>query len=366
MKRRIISIALCIAFAGVLLTGCGSSDNTGAAEDSTNTTDTSAAKESADAESEAYELVVTSHDPRTSATGEFLEAWAASVREASDHRINIIIQHNSTLAKVNESYDYVLEGKTDIAWGLQSAYADEFPVTEVFSLPMLGIEDAVQGSEALWNFYNETDYLDEEYSKVHVLLLHTNCKSPIALVDEKVTTVEELSNMNIRASGDPATLMVKNLGATPVTVSINDLYSSLLSRDCDAAITDWHAIRSFALNGVCDYYLDENMGVSTYFMVMNLDSYNSLPEDLREILDETSAEAIQYASTWNVYEEEVRNLITLVNPRAIYTFSEEEEAKLQEAAEQTAADWIEEINALGYDGQAIYEKAVKCVEEAKQ
>ncbi|MCD7865266.1 MAG: TRAP transporter substrate-binding protein DctP [Clostridiales bacterium] len=363
MKKRILSITLCIAFAGALLGGCGSESGTDASSSSASS---SAAQESADAEEETYELVVTSHDPRTSATGEFLEAWAAAVREASDRRINIIIQHNSTLASANESYDFVLEGKTDIAWGLQSAYADEFPITEVFSLPMLDIDDAVEGSEALWKFYNETDYLDEEYSKVHVLLLHTNCQSPIALIDQKVTTAEELAALNIRANDGPAALMAENLGATPVSVTINDLYSSLMNRECDAAITDWHAIRSFALNGVCDYYLDENMGVSTYFMVMNLDSYNSLPEDLQEILDETSAEAIQYASIWNVYEEEVRNLITLVDPRAIYTFSDEEEAKLQAAAEETAADWIEEVTELGYDGQAIYDKAIECIEAVKQ
>ncbi|MCC8081621.1 MAG: TRAP transporter substrate-binding protein DctP [Lachnospiraceae bacterium] len=363
MKKKILSITLCMAFAGVLLAGCGTESSS---DTSSASAAASASEGSADAEEETYELVVTSHDPRTSATGEFLEAWAAAVREASDRRINIIIQHNSTLASANESYDFVLEGKTDIAWGLQSAYADEFPITEVFSLPMLDIDDAVEGSEALWKFYNETDYLDEEYSKVHVLLLHTNCQSPIALVDQKVTTVEELSSMNIRANDGPAALMAENLGATPVSVTINDLYSSLMNRECDAAITDWHAIRSFALNGVCDYYLDENMGVSTYFMVMNLDSYNSLPEDLQEILDETSAEAIQYASIWNVYEEEVRNLITLVDPRAIYTFSDEEEAKLQAAAEETAADWIEEMTELGYDGQAIYDAAVECIEAVKQ
>lgn len=363
MKKRFLSIALCFALAGTLLAGCGSKSAT---ETSSSVGDISGSAEQTDSGEETYELVVTSHDPRTSATGEFLEAWAAAVREASNRRINIIIQHNSTLAGINESYDYVLEGKTDIAWGLQSAYADEFPITEVFSLPMLDIEDAVQGSEALWKFYNETDYLDEEYSKVHVLLLHTNCQSPIALVDRKVTTAEELASLNIRANDGPAALMAENLGATPVSVAINDLFTALRKKECDGAITDWHAIRSFALNGICDYYLDENMGVSTYFMVMNLDSYNSLPEDLQEILDKTSAEAIQNASIWNEYEDEVRELITQVNPGAIYTFSDEEETKLQAAAEETADDWIEEINELGYDGQAIYDKAVECIESVKQ
>lgn len=357
MKKRIISVTLCVVLGGLVLAGC---NNTSSNQDTASETQGEDVSDG-----EVYELTVISHDPRTSATGEFLEAWAASVREASDRRLNIIVRHNASMAGVDESYDYVLEGKTDIAWGLQSAYADKFPVTGVFSLPMLGIEDAVQGSQALWNFYNETDYMEDEYEPFHVLLLHTNCQSPISTVRTKIGTVEELASMNIRANAGPSSLLVEKLGATPVYVPITDLNSAFVNGTCDAAITDWHAIRSFSLNGVCDYFLDEDMGVSTYFMVMNKDSYENLPEDLQKILDETSSEAIQYAEIWNAYESEVRQLITEVDPRAIYTLSDEEEQKLQAAAEQTAEEWIEEMNEKGYDGQAIYDKALECVSDVK-
>lgn len=365
MKKKIISIILCTIL-GLSLAGCGASDATKSTVSSEPAgTASSSQKKAAVSDGKTYELVVISHDPRTSATGEFLEAWAASVREASDRRINILIHHNAAMAAVDESYDYVLERKADIAWGLQSAYEDKFPVTGVFSLPMLGIEDAVQGSEALWNFYNETDYMNDEYAPFHVLLLHTNCESPISTVRDKITTIEEFESMKIRANSGPSTLFAENLGATPVTVPITDLYSSLLDEKCNAAITDWHAIRSFAFNGVCNYFLDENIGVGTYFMVMNKDSYNELPEDLQKILDETSAEAIQYTSIWNDYESEVRTLITDVNPRAIYKLSDEEEQKLKTVAEQTAEQWIEDMTEKGYDGQAIYDKALECIEAAK-
>lgn len=360
MKKKMISIILCAAFAGLLFTGCGTGD--------TSKTIKAAALSAGDEKTDSgdkYELTVISHDPRTSATGEFLEAWAEAVREASGGRLNIVLFHNAAMAGVEESYDYVLEGKTDIAWGLQSAYTDEFPVTGVFSLPMLGIEDAVQGSEALWNFFNETDYMDEEYEPFHVLLLHTNCESPISTAKDRVSTVEELAALNIRANNGPATMFVEELGATPVAVPITNLYSAFMDGTCNAAITDWHAIRSFALNGACRYFLDEDMGVGTYFMVMNQDSYDSLPEDLQKILDETSTDAIKYTSIWNDYESEVRKLISDVDPRAVYSLNDEEEAKLQDIAERTAEKWIEEMNEKGYDGNAIYEKALEYIEAAK-
>lgn len=358
MKKRILSITICSILIAALCIGCGLI-NTADATSSQTGENPSASDET------TYQLTVISHDPRTSATGEFLENWAASVKEASNGRLVILVKHNAVMAAVDESYDYVLEGNADIAWGLQSAYEDKFPVTSVFTLPMIGIEDAVQGSTALWNFYNETDYMDEEYAPFHVLLLHTNCQSPISTVNEKISTVDDFSSMQIRANNGPAALFVENLGATPVTVPITELFSSLKNDTCHAMITDWHAIRTFGLNSICNYYLDENVGVGTYFMIMNQDSYNNLPEDLQKILDETSAKAIQYTSIWNAYESEVRQLITDIDPRAIYTLSEDEHQKLKNVAEQTAADWIEEMNDAGYDGQAIYDKALECIEAAK-
>lgn len=371
MRKRTISTLLCIAFTGILLAGCGTANASGTSK----TTELSESEEpsmssndkpvNVSSNGETYQLTVTSHDPRTSATGEFLEKWAASVKEASDGRLVILVHHNASMAEANESYDYVLEGKTDIAWGLQSTYADVFPVTGVFTLPMLEIDNAVQGSEAIWKFYQETDFMAEEYAPFHVLLLHTNCQSPLSTVTKRIETVDELASMQIRANGGPASLLVQNLGTEPVSVPITDLYSALGRGTCNAAITDWHAIRSFALNGVCNHFLDENIGVSTYFMLMNQDSYDSLPADLQKILDETSAAAIQYTDIWNDYEKEVRKLITDVDPHAIYKLKAEEKEKLQTAAEQTAEQWIQNMNDNGYDGQAIYDKAVACIEAVK-
>lgn len=356
MKKRIISIILCSILTAALCIGCGTSD--------TPVADTSA-NGNTSADTETYQLTLISHDPRTSATGEFLEAWAASVKEASDGRLVVLVKHNAIMAAVDESYDYVLDGKADIAWGLQSAYEDEFPVTSVFTLPMLDIEDAVHGSTALWNFYNETDYMDEEYAPFHVLLLHTNCQSPISTVHEKFDCVDDFASMTIRANNGPATMFVENLGATPEIVPVTELFPSLKSGACSAMITDWHAIRTFGLNSICNYYLDENVGIGTYFMIMNQDSYNNLPADLQKILDETSVEAIQYTSIWNDYEADARKLISDIDPRAIYTLKEDEHNKLQAIADQTAADWIEKMDAAGYDGQAIYDKAIACIENSK-
>ena len=55
-----------------------------------------------------------------------------------------------------------------------------------------------------------------------------------------------------------------------------------------------------------------------------------------------------------------------MDPHAIYKLKSEEEKKLQDAAEQTAEQWIREMDEKGYDGRAIYEKAVECIKAVKE
>ncbi len=361
MKKKVVSILLCASMIAVLgAAGCGDKDTNADAntDGSAKTEDTE--KTSGKAE---YTLTVHSHDPETSATGQFLNDWAASVEEASDGRLVIDVYHGAQLGGPKDTIDMINNGTCDIGWGLQSFFDGVFPVTEVFMLPCIDIERATQGSAAIWEFYNTTDYMEEEYANYHVLLLHTNCQSPITTTGKQLQSIDDLAGLQIRGNAGPPTTFIQNLGATPASCSINDLYQNLEKGAMDGCITDWHAISSFKLNELPNdpYFLDENIGVSTYFLLMNQSKYDKLPEDLQQILDEKSAEAIQYTTAW----DDVEDAIKAAESDKLYNFDAGERAKLEEIAEETAQQWIEKMNGNGYDGQAIYDAAMKCIEEAK-
>lgn len=370
MKKRIVSLMCTGILAVGLLAGCGSKGASNAANDAANAANDAADAAASAAEEavaaventgEVYKLNVHSHDPETSATGQFLNDWAASINEASNGQLEITVFHGGTMGGPKDTVDMIKNGTCDIGWGLQSFFADVFPVSEVFSIPGMDITRATQGSQAIWDFYNSTDYMDAEYADFHVLLLHTNCQSPISTVSKKIEAVSDIKGMQLRGNAGPPTTFIQNLGANPVSIPINDLYSNLDKGTIDGCVTDWHAINSFKLDETVSYYLDENMGVSTYFLMMNKAKYDSLPDDLKAILDEKSAEAIQYTTAWDDVEDSVKAAVG----DKIYNLSDAERANLDAVMQQTADQWIEAMNGKGYDGQAIYDKAVECIENAK-
>lgn len=350
MLKRLFLLPVFLVLMVILLTGCSGQDR----ETTNNTMGES---------NEVYELKVQSPDPEVSATGQFLNTWAEYVERESDGRLNINVYHGQLLGSSEDTVDMILDGTCDIGWGLQSYFPDDFPVSEVFSLPMLGITTAVQGSSAMWEFYNTTDYMKEEYSDFHVLLLSTSGDSPISTVDKKIEKVSDLEGMRIRATAGPPSAFVTNLGANPVSIPIYVLYEFLERNFIDGFITDWHAIESYRFYEVVKYYLNEHVEVTPYFMLMNKDKYNSLPEDLQKILDEASgSNVIPFTGVWDQYYTSMTEIVAYRGGE-IYTLDETERAKLKEAADETANQWIDDMNKKGYDGQAIYEEAVELIKK---
>lgn len=354
MKKKVVSVLICAAMVAALAVGCGNTDEPvpGGSGDATGGNTAKPDK--------VYTIQVTQHDPESSSTGEFLNNWAAEVEEKSGGALDVIVHHGGSIAGPKDSIDAVLNGTVDIAWGLQSFYAGQFPVTEVFMLPCIDINKATVGSEAIWNFYNNTDYMDAEYANYHVLFLHTNCQSPISTVDKKIEAVSDLKGMALRGNSGPPVTFIGELGASAEACAINDLYSNLDKGVYDGCITDWHAIESFKLYETVNYFLDENIGVSTYFMLMNPNSYANLPADLQKVLDEVSADAGKYTATWDECEERVKAMDGVAEK--LYKLSDAERANLEAAAQATVDAWI----AATPDGQAIYEAAMAEIEAANK
>jgi TRAP-type C4-dicarboxylate transport system substrate-binding protein len=318
---------------------------------------------SAFAADDVINLTVQSHDPQTSATGAFLDAWAAKVKKASNGKLNVKVFHGGALGGPKDTVDMVLNGTADSGWGLPSFFPGRFPMTEVMSLPMMGIKSSTQGSAAMWELYSTTDYLKKEYENFKVILVHTNCDSPVSTKKVEIKTVDQFKGMKIRGNAGPATEFIKQLGASPIAIVIGELYSSLEKGVLDAVITDWHAIKAFKLAEQINFYLDEHMGVSPYFLLMNKAKYASLPADMQKVIDSVSGEgALDVAGpSWDKVQNEIIAKVKADKKKKIYTLSAAEHAKLQAIADATKATWVKGKTEAGYPAQAVADKAAELV-----
>ena len=302
-------------------------------------------------------LIMTNNDPATSLAGQCSEAWAAMVYEKSKGRIKIDITHGGALAKQTEDFNKVRDGSIDLSWGLISFYPGQFPISDGLSLPFLPYKSAAQASEILMNIWENTDLLTEEFQDVHLIMLRTNCNAPIVTGKKKLETTADLKGMTIRATAAPMVSWLEAFGAGGQGCPIGELFQNLQQGTFDGALTDWHAINSFALYEAAQYYADEEVQYNTYYLILNKGVYERLAPDLQAILDDCSGMA-----ALNVMKDAWDDMATTAKQTAteqgcdVYKMPDAEHQKLVDAATKVQQDWIA---ANGASGQALYDKIVE-------
>lgn len=361
---RIFSATAVAVLMSSAIVACGNNDSktTGnASQDPGSDQQQEASENGQKASGDVITLKVQSQDPESGATGRFLEEWAAAVEEASGGRLEINVFHGGTLGPATESYNMAASGAVDIAWGLPSMTTGKFPLTDVAALPFTA-EDTLQASYALWDLYESTDYLKNEWSEVQVILLHTNCDSPLLLKNKKAETLDDLKGRSCRFIGGASTDFANLTGAIPSTMAINDIYTNLEKGVIDSAANcGWDVVDSFRLYEQADYILEWHLNVNPYFLVMNKDTYNSLPEDLRAVIDEYSGyKALEYVGTkW----QDIKKSCMETTADKVYTLSDAEQQKAVDLGKQVADSWIKNVTASGADGQGLYDAYMERVQK---
>ncbi len=340
MKFRKI-IALIVAFAALFtLAACGSNGG------NANTGDASGEKE-------VYELIVQNHDPATSICAKYLEAWGAKVTEASGGRIQFIFYHGGSLGGATETVDMVLNGQADIGWTASAINVGRFPCSDGICLPMMGFENTVEAAKTMWKMYETHDYISDEWKDFKVIQIAAACDVPITS-NRKIETVEDFSGLRMRCVVPSVVYMLQYLGSVPMSITISDTYENLEKNVADGCMNDWHNIMAFSLWDVLDYAMDAKVSYSNQALLMNWDSYNELPDDLKAIIDEYSGEfaAIMAGEYWDSSIEQSRALAAEAGVE-IYEASPEVQKALEEAAAYGWEKWAEDMNAEGYDGAQI-------------
>ncbi len=236
-----------------------------------------------------YEFNYAVFFPATHLQAQTAEAWAREVEKRTDGQIKITMFHGGTLSQAAQTYEAVESGIADIGMSVFAYTRGRFPLLEGLDLP-LGYPDGVTATKVANDMVKK--YQPEELSGVHVLYLHAHGPGILASKKE-VKSASDLAGMQIRGTGLSAKI-VEALGATPISMSQGDTYEALQKGVVDATFCPIETLKGWKQGEVIDYVVDtKSIGYTTaMFAVMNKDKWESLPEDLQQIVTEVSEEWI--------------------------------------------------------------------------
>ena len=278
--------------------------------------------------------------------------WAKMVEERSGGRLKVTIYPGSTLGKPADHYDLVVNGIADLAFTVPGYTPGRFPLLSVAELPGVGFKTAKGGSQAIWALSDK--YFKAEFKDVKLLWLWVHPPGHFHLAKKQVRVLEDLAGLKIRAATPMLTNMVKGLGAIPVSITAPDTYTALERGTVDGTIFPWEAISSFKIAEVLKYHVDSGLYVAPFLTFMNQKKYDSLPPDLRKVIDDLSGTwgAEFTGIAWDKNEHEGIAAIKKAGG-TIYKLPAEERQRWAARLKFMDEEWVKGLEAKGLPSRQL-------------
>lgn len=289
---------------------------------------------------------------------EVIEKMKTDLADSTDGNITLEIYPSGQLGNPDEQYSLAANGTADISLAVHGYTPGKFPLTGVSDLPFMSASSE-EGSEIIWQLYDEFDELKDEHSDVTPLWLFAGEPNQILSAKKEVKTIEDLKGMKVRSPSPLMSEMLEAIGAVPVSMPVNDIYESLNKGVIDAAMAGLSTINDMKLYEVVKFVSLTNVSSSSMFVVMNTDVYEGLSDANRDAILEfaktgavLTGQALDRA-TQQGYDVAKENNITMFEP------SVEELERWTKATKPVIDEWISEMEGNGLPGQAIYDRAIE-------
>ena len=251
-----------------------------------------------DCSAKEIRLKVAQYFPPPSFQAKVLEEFCRDLEKRTNGAVKVDYFSGGSLLKAPAMFDGVVSGIADIGYSHVYYTAGRMPVTEAAGLP-LGYPSAWVASQALNDFYHE--FKPKEFDQVKVLWLNTSPNSAIATASKPIRKLEDLKGLTIRAPGQ-AGEVIKALGGTPAPTPMMEVYDAISKGVIDGEASNFETLFAFKFAEVVKYTTSvwEINNPFPFYLVMNKNSYNKLPPDIRAIFDTLVGEYKErYILMWN-------------------------------------------------------------------
>jgi len=287
-----------------------------------------------------------------------MERWKKEVETRTGGKVAINTFPGGTLLKAKAMMDGVIAGTADIGCLCMAYQPGRFIVTNAIALPV-GFPDATVASLTLWDLYTKQN--PQEFAKVKVLTMFT-CAPANIMSKKPVRNLEDLKGLELRASGGTAQVL-KALGATPVAVPKAEISAALQKGVVKGDVSSLECLMDFKYAEMCRYVTIFNGPVYPFAVVMNMDKWNSLPEDVQKVMDGMAIEQAWW--TGNYMDKRVVKSIEWSKKNyniEITKLTKKELARWNKLLKPLPDKWSEQAKAKGLSARTIL-KDIKVAKE---
>ncbi|HYE94390.1 MAG TPA: TRAP transporter substrate-binding protein [Terriglobales bacterium] len=290
----------------------------------------------------------------------FLAPWAAKVEKESGGRLKIQIFPSMQLGGTPpQLVDQIREGVVDIGWTVVGYTAGRFPKTEVMEVPFLHTS-ARATTLALQDYYEK--HLRDEYKDYHVLLLHVH-GGALVHASKPITKLEDYRGLKIRTPNRGGSVFLRGVGANPVGAPVPEVPQMLSKGVIDGALLPYEIANPLKVHELVKHHSEfagpmPRIGTTVFLFGMNKAKYESLPADLKKVIDANSGRNIAEMAgvNWDNIEKPGKEAAQKAgNNFPMMPVSEVD--RVRAAVKPEIDKFLKELSAAGFDANALYADA---------
>lgn len=288
-----------------------------------------------------------------------LQPWCDEMGQLSNGRIKCQFYPSMQLGGTPAQLaDQVKNGVADIAWTAPGYSTGRFPKTEALELPGILPLGGLLGGRAIWDFYGQQ--LKDEYKDYKVLAMHGDGGMNIHTASKLLASAGDFKGVKLRSPNRTIARTLTALGATPVAMPPAQVTEAIAKGVVDGASAVWEVMLPTKLDEVTKFHFETPadrpvMGATVLVLLMNKQKYESLPADLKAIVDKTSGLPLveRYGKAWDEASIAARNKVKAAPGHTVTVVSGAKYDAILKQAEVVEKEWLADAKAKGINGEAL-------------
>ena len=251
-------------------------------------------------------LKFTTHNPPVLSVSVTEKAWAEKLKEMSGGRLELELYFSESLAKQTEVYRAVQTGVADIGYMVVGSDASQTPLSMMSRRTFMGLPSMQAAAKIFWDLHDKYPEIRAEWKNMKILSANGLPPDQFFFIKKPVRLPKDMAGMKVNARGDYPAIMTA-IGASPVSLNVSEWFSSAEKGLVEGQVgIHFLAVNSFKLLDLYKYvtYFGEGgADMATEIHAINMDTWNSLPADLQQILLESCKwyEEAEYQATLEGY-----------------------------------------------------------------
>lgn len=254
------------------------------------------------------------------------------LEKESGGRFKVEIYPNNQVGSNREMTEALIDGSLVMAQASSGTQASFVPDASIFDVPFAWTnEDEIKASIYDKDLLAALD-ASHQAAGMKLLSLTENQFRQLSTKDKEIHTPDDCKGLVIRTQENSFQMQTWSLlGANPTPLAFNELYTALQQGTVEAQDNPLELFVSQKFYEQQEYFIKTNYLGHVYFWYCNLDWYNALPDDLREMFDYATSTVLVEAYEKYADEDNANKLqVVADNGVQVIELTDEEKAAFKE------------------------------------